>query len=154
MEQEEKEGKEEITVKQEELQAEPESIKPPETVRQKSVTETVVKAVTFTASAVAFASVCLYLLYMLCRSVRVYHQDGEGGAYYAGSCLIQRTANGFELRISDRILEQSATGQFELRPGCLFVKKYKGEELLVIAGNRRESVWIDREIPLRISSYI
>ena len=112
--------------------------------------EPVVKAVTFTVSGVAFAAVLLFLLYMMLRSVRVYHQDGEGGSKYAGSYLLKKTETGFEVSLPDLILEQSATGQFTLRTGRLFAQRHKGEELVVLAGRRKEAVWIARGFLCRL----
>ena len=49
------------------------------------------------------------------------------------------------------IWEHSATGQYSLKLGKLFAKRNKGKELIVVMGNRKEAVWIDKEIPLRVS---
>ncbi len=56
--------------------------------------------------------------------------------------------------IPDMIWEHSATGQYSLRPGRIFVKRNKGKELTVIAGEQRGSVWIDREIPFRVTMHV
>lgn len=146
-------GKEETTVKQREVKAKPVMAVRQGTMKKTGVMEPVVKAVTFTVSGVAFAAVLLFLLYMMLRSVRVYHQDGEGGSKYAGSYLLKKTETGFEVSLPDLILEQSATGQFTLRTGRLFAQRHKGEELVVLAGRRKEAVWIDREIPLKLVTF-
>lgn len=149
----EKISRETTEVKPEVLLAEPVEEAQKTVLTKAGVVEVVTKAVVFTVSSVALAAVLLYLVYMLCRSVRVYHQDGEGGSRYAGSCIMKRTKDGFEMRIPEMILEQSATGEFILRPGTVFSKRHKGEELLVMAGKKKEAVWIDNEIPLRVSAY-
>ena len=114
----------------------------------------VVKAVTFTISGIMLASGMLYLIYLMFRSIQVYDCDGEGKARYAGSCIMKRTGDGFEVKIPDMIWEHSATGQYSLRPGRTFVKRNKGKELTVIAGEQRGSVWIDREIPFRVTMHV
>lgn len=114
--------------------------------------EKVIKAVTFTVSSIMLAAGLFYLIYLMFRSIQVFDCDGEGNTKYAGSCIMKKTEEGFQVRIPDMIWERSATGQYSLKPGKLFAKKNKGKELLVIMGDRKEAVWIDREIPLRISS--
>ena len=114
----------------------------------------VVKAVTFTISGIMLASGMLYLIYLMFRSIQVYDCDGEGKARYAGSCIMKRTGDGFEVKIPDMIWEHSATEQYSLRPGRTFVKRNKGKELTVIAGEQRGSVWIDREIPFRVTMHV
>ncbi len=146
-------GKEETTVKQKEVKAEPVLAVRQGTMKKTEVMAPVVKAVTFTVSGVAFAAVLLFLLYMMLRSVGVYHQDGEGGSRYAGSYMMKKTENGFEVNLPDLLLEQSSTGQFTLRTGRLFARRHKGEELVVLAGRRKEAVWIDWEIPLKLATF-
>ena len=114
----------------------------------------VVKAVTFTISGIMLASGMLYLIYLMFRSIQIYDCDGEGKARYAGSCIMKRTGDGFEVKIPDMIWEHSVTGQYSLRPGRTFVKRNKGKELTVIAGEQRGSVWIDREIPFRVTMHV
>ncbi len=146
--------KEEISVKQQEVNAESVTVLQTETMKKNDVAAPVVKAVTFTVGSVAFAAVLLYLLYMMFRSIRVYHQDGEGASHYAGSCMMKKTENGFEVKLPDMIVEQSATGQFSLRPGGIFASRHKGEELLILAGERKEAVWIDKEIPFKLAVFV
>lgn len=110
----------------------------------------VVKAVTFTVSSIMLASGFIYLIYLMFRSIQIYDCDGEGRIKYAGSCIMKKTEEGFEVRIPHMIWERSDTGQYSLRPSRIFVKRNKGKELIVIAGERKEPVWIDREIPLRV----
>ena len=144
---------EETTVKQQEVKAEPVLTVQPETVKRKGDVAPVVKAITFTVSGVAFAAVLLFLFYMMLRSIRVYHQDGEGGSCYAGSYMMKKTENGFEVNLPDTVLEQSATGQFILRTGKMFAKRHRGEELVILTGRRKEAVWIEREIPLKLATF-
>lgn len=146
--------KEEEMVKLPEVKAMPVSNSQLQTAKKKEVMAPVVKAITFTVSGVAFTAVLLYLLYMMFRSIKVYHQDGEGGSRYAGSCMMKKTENGFEVKLPDMILEQSTTGQFVMRPSGIFAVRYKGEELMVLSGRRKESVWIDREIPLKLTTFV
>ena len=113
--------------------------------------EKVVKAVTFTVSGIMLAAGLLYLIYLMFRSIQIFDCDGEGNTKYAGSCIMKKTEEGFEVRIPDMIWEHSATGQYSLKPGKLFAKRNKGKELIVMMGNRKEAVWIDKEIPLRVS---
>ena len=145
--------KKETVVKQPEVKAASDSEIKPETVKKKEVAAPVVKAVTYTVSSVAFAAVLLYLLYMMFRSIRVYHQDGKGVSHYAGSCMLKKTENGFEVKLPDMLVEQSATGQFILRPGSVFASHHKGEELLILTGKRKDAVWIDKEIPFRLTVF-
>ncbi len=148
------EKKEETVVKQPEVKAAPDSEVKSETVKKEEVVAPVVKAVTYTVSSVAFAAVLLYLLYMMFRSIRVYHQDGEGASHYAGSCMLKKTENGFEVRLPDMIVEQSATGQFILRTGSIFASRHKGEELMILTGKRKDAVWIDKEIPYKLAVFV
>ena len=148
-----KEKTEEGAVKQKEVNAAAVAAVKPKTIWQKQAIAPVVKAVTYTVSSVAFSAVLLYLLYMMLRSIRVYHLDGEGDSHYAGSCIMKKTENGFEVKLPDMILEQSVTGQYILRPGRIFTARHRGEELLILTAQRRESVWVDREIPLKMATF-
>ena len=150
----EREKTEEGSVKQQQANAAGTSAVKPKTIWQKQAIAPVVKAVTYTVSSVAFAAVLLYLFYMMLRSIRVYHQDGEGGSHYAGSCIMKKTESGFEVKLPDMILEQSLTGQYTLRPGRIFAARHKGEELLILTAQRKESVWVDREIPLKMATFL
>lgn len=147
------EEKKEVTVRQQEINAVRVSGIQPETIKKENVIVPVVKAVTFTMGSVAAAAVLLYLLYMVLRSIKIYHLDGEGNSHYAGSCMMKKTENGFEVKLPDMIIEQSATGQFLLQPGSMFASNHKGEELMILAGNRKEAVWIDKEIPLKLVTF-
>lgn len=142
--------KEIIREKAAETAAKPETGKRSGIVRQTEATERIVKAVTFTVSGIMLASGMLYLIYLMFRSIQIYDCDGEGNLKYAGSCIMKKTEEGFEVKIPDMIWEHSATGQYSLRPGRIFAGRNKGKELAVTAGEHRESVWIDREIPLRM----
>ena len=66
---------------------------------------------------------------------------------------MKKTENGFEVKLPDMILEQSVTGQYILRPGRIFTARHRGEELLILTAQRRESVWVDREIPLKMATF-
>lgn len=146
-------GQETVTVRQPEVNTGHISGIQPETIKRGDVIVPVVKAITFTMGSVAAAAVLLYLLYMMLRSIKIYHLDGDGKSHYAGSCIMKKTGNGFEVKIPDRIIEQSATGQFVLQPGSMFVSNHKGEELIILAGERKEAVWIDKEIPLKLAVF-
>ena len=114
----------------------------------------VAKAVTFTVSSIMLAAGLIYLIYLMFRSIQIFDCDGEGNVRYVGSCIMKRTEGGFEVRIPNMIWEHSSTGQYNLRPSKAFAKKNKGKELIVMAGENRESVWIDKDIPFRMSMYV
>lgn len=151
-EQKEKYQKEEITVPQKKTAAEP-AVEQLQTVGKRSVLEPVIKAVTYTAGGVALAAGLFYLIFLMYRSIKVYDYDKKEKTRYAGSCVMRKTKSGFEVRIPDMILEHSDTGEYSLRPGKAFAGKHKGEELVIIAGGRKVSVWIEEEIPLRLSAH-
>lgn len=142
-------------IKQEPLAAAPEEEeKEIQTIKDKNTGVPVIKAAAFTLGSVAGTAGILWLMYLLMGTVRIYHSDGEGKMRYAGGCLVKKKEEGFEVTIPLMILEQSNTGQYSLRPGQLFTKRNKGKELLVTAGGKRISVWIDEEIPLRLPTYV
>lgn len=141
--------KETVQAKVPETAAKPEAGKYAKMTKRKEAMGKVVKAVTFTISGIMLASGALYMVYLMFRSLRIYDCDGEGNVKYAGSCIMKKTEDGFEVKIPDMIWEHSSTGQYILKPGRIFVKKNKGKELAVIAGGQGKSVWIDREIPFR-----
>lgn len=145
--------KEEVTVKPKEVNAVQVSQGKKGMMQTGAVVAPVVKAITFTMGGVAVAAGFLYFLYMLFRSIKVYHLDGEGTSHYAGSCLMKKTDNGFAVRLPDMMIEQSSTGQFALRPGSMFASRHKGQELIILAGERREAVWIDKEMPLKLVTF-
>lgn len=146
--------KETVQAKAPETAAKPETGNLSKAVKRMEAAGRVVKAVTFTISGIMLASGMVYLIYLMFRSIQVYDCDGEGNARYAGSCIMKKAGDGFEVKIPDMIWEHSATGQYSLRPGRMFAKRNKGKELTVIAGEQRGSVWIDREIPFRTSMYV
>lgn len=146
--------KETVQAKAPETAAKPETGSLPKTAKRMTAAGKVVKAVTFTISGIMLVSGMLYLIYLMFRSIQIYDCDGEGNVKYAGSCIMKRDGDGFEVKIPDMIWENSVTGQYSLRPGRMFVKRNKGKELTVVAGEQRGSVWIDREIPFRTSMYV
>lgn len=139
-----------ILVEVPETGAEPENNGRMEILARAEAAGKVVKAVTFTVSGIMLASGLIYLIYLMFRSIQIFDCDGEGNVRYAGSCIMKKTENGFEVKIPNMIWESSETGQYVLRPGKMFAGKNKGKELIVMAGESRESVWIDKEIPLRM----
>ncbi|NBI89115.1 hypothetical protein D3Z45_00580 [Lachnospiraceae bacterium] len=142
--------KETVEIEAKETMAGPQAGERTLLAKRAEMVEKVVKAVTFTVSSIMLAAGLLYLIYLMFRSIQVFDCDGEGNIKYAGSCIMKKTEEGFEVRIPDMIWEHSATGQYSLKPGKLFAKKNKGKELIVIMGDRKEAVWIDKEIPLRV----
>lgn len=148
----EKKETEEVTAEQ--IMAEPMTDIDRKTVKKQFILEPVVKAVTFTMGSVILTASVLWLIYLMYRGIKVYHSDGEGGYRYAGSCLMQKIPEGYEVVLPEMITDRSATGQYLLRPGRLFAERHKGKELLVIAGEERKSVWIDSEIPLHLSPFV
>ncbi len=150
-----KEYKEETTqAKVPETAAKPEMGNRSRMTKRMETAGKVVKAVTFTISGIMLAAGMLYLIYLMFRSIQIYDCDGEGNVKYAGSCIMKKTEDGFEVKIPDMIWEHSVTGQYSLRPGRTFVKRNKGKELAVIAGEQRTTVWIDREIPFRTTTCV
>ncbi len=147
--------KETETVIPEPKAAEPVPDKPViKTVSNKNVISPIVKAFTFTIGGVAGVATLIWMCYLFFTSIRIYHSDGDGKTNYAGSCIIKKTENIFEVTIPAMILEQSDTGRFSLRLGGVFYKYHKGKELIVTAGQHKESVWIDKEIPFRVDTYV
>lgn len=144
--------KETVEIEAREMMAGPQAGERALLAKRAETAEKVIKAVTFTVSSIMLAAGLFYLIYLMFRSIQIFDCDGEGNTKYAGSCIMKKTEEGFQVRIPDMIWERSATGQYSLKPGKLFAKKHKGKELLVIMGDRKEAVWVDREIPLRVSS--
>ncbi|TCL60319.1 hypothetical protein EDD76_10213 [Kineothrix alysoides] len=147
--------KEEETKNQESLAAAPmaEEIEI-QTIKDKNTSTPVIKAAAFTVGSVIGTAGILWLMYLLLGTIRIYHSDGEEKLRYAGSCIVKKKEDGFEVTIPRMILEQSNTGQYSLRPGRLFTGRNKGKELLVTAGGQKISVWIDEEMPLRLPTYV
>ena len=152
-------GQEEIYIKEEayvalqSLEAEPEEMKEKEQMKKKEIFKPVVKVITFTISSVVLVTGLVYLFFLMFRSIRVYHYDGEGRPCYGGSCILHRKGDGFEVKIPSVILDQSSTGEYVLKPGKWFVKTGKGRELIVLAGGRKETLWIAEEMPLRLPAF-
>ncbi|HBA68858.1 MAG TPA: hypothetical protein DCZ40_05810 [Lachnospiraceae bacterium] len=134
--------------------SEPENGRSSVRMLRRGAVEKTVKAVTFTVGSIVLVSGLIYLVYLVCRSIQVYDCDGEGKARYVGSCIMKKTEEGFEVRLPNMIWEHSATGQYSLRPGRMFAKKHRGKELMVIAGEHKEAVWIDKEMPLRLTIHV
>ncbi len=147
--------KEKETKKQESLAAAPVAEETEiQTVKDKNTSTPVIKAAAFTLGSVIGTAGILWLIYLLLGTIRIYHSDGEEKLRYAGSCIVKKKEEGFEVTIPRMILEQSNTGQYSLRPGRLFTGRNKGKELLVTAGGQKISVWIDEEMPLRLPTYV
>ncbi len=147
--------KETETVTPEPKAAEPVSEEPLiKNVSSKKVMSPIVKAFTFTLGGVAGVATLIWMCYLFFMSIRIYHSDGDGKTTYAGSCIIRKTEEIFEVSIPAMILEQSDTGRFNLRLGGLFCKYFKGKELIVEAGQQKIAVWIDKEIPFRVDTYV
>ena len=138
-----------ILAKQEEIQ-----VKKKEKPDTRKKVEAVVKAAAFTLGGVAGLAGIFWLIYLFFWSVRIYHIDEENKRRYAGSCMIVKSQEGFLVYIPNILLEQSYTGQYNLCIGYFFSKKNKGKELIVSAGDKKEAVWIDREIPFRLPAYV
>lgn len=144
-------GKKTEEVRPEPVAAGPEPVRTAvKRVRAGGILESAVKAVTFTVGMAAALAGLLWLLYLSYCHVRIYHRDGEEKCRYAGSCMIKRQEEHYELVLPGRIAEQSETGLFCLRPGRIFNRVNKGKELLILAGKQKESVWIGEEIPLHV----
>ena len=114
----------------------------------------IIKAAAFTLGSVISVAAIIWIIYLLFGTIRVYHNGGDGKQHYAGSCIVKKKEGFFEVTIPVMMLEQSVTGQYCLRPGCLFIGRNKGKELIVKAGDQKLSVWIDKEIPLRLPTYV
>lgn len=159
-----KEKKEIVKKEAETVISEPKAAEPiievpaPQKMSNKKEISPILKAFTFTMGSVAGVSTLIWVCYLFFMSIRIYHSDdhgdGEGKYFYAGSCIMKKTEDIFEVTIPSMILEQSDTGRFSLRLGRLFYKRYKGKELIVTTGQQQESVWIDEEIPFRVQTYV
>lgn len=114
----------------------------------------VIKAAVFTMGSVVTIAGIIWMVYLLLGTIRIYHCDGEGKCYYAGSGIVKKKRGNYEMTIPLMIMEQSCTGRYNLKPGRLFAGRNRGKELLVTAGGEKISVWIDEEIPVKLPACV
>ncbi len=109
-----------------------------------------VKMITITAGAfLTLAFLCVFL-YLLAHSVRVYNDDGKGNLSYIGRCLVRTQEDGCSITITDTMLRKAVTNRYCIRSEIFHLWKDKEEELLVVRGERRQSVKIQKEIQVVI----
>lgn len=86
------------------------------------------------------------ILYLLRSSVRVYNDDGKGDMTYLGRCKVRLEEDGYSLEITEAMAEKSVTNRYCIKPGLFALFRGEEEELLVMKGQKRVSVALDKEM--------
>lgn len=105
-----------------------------------------VQAVSITAGALAALLGLFLLLYYLCKSVRLYNDDGEGRLFYLGRCDVCLKEEGYVLEVPASLEEKAVTNRYCIKPGLFLLLKSSEEEMIVCRQEKRVSVHLSREM--------
>ncbi len=105
-----------------------------------------VRIITITIGTLLTLAGGFFFLFYLRHSVKVYNDDGEGRMVYLGRYLLNREENGYVLRVTEAMEEESYTDRYAIKPGIFLVGKKEGEELMVVKGEDRVLVAFSREM--------
>lgn len=108
-----------------------------------------VKIITITAGTLLVLAVLGAFLYLLLCSVRIYNDDGEGNLNYIGRCMVRTQEDGYTVMITDAMVEKAVTNRYCLKSEIFHLGK-REEEILVLRGERRVAVKIQKEMPVVI----
>lgn len=140
--------REQRTVTLEEKSSEKEEISEIQTVEpRKSFLDTRIgKLITITAGGLLTLIGLFVILYLLRSSVMVYNDDGKGDMAYLGRCKVRLEEDGYSIEITEAMAEKSVTNRYCIKPGLFALFRGEEEELLVIKGQKRASVVLDKEM--------
>lgn len=140
--------KETKTVTMEEKSSEGEQIPEIKTVepRQSFLKSPVGRLITVTSGSLLLLTGLFTIIYLLCRSVKVYNDDGKGKMIYLGRCTVKLEEDGYSIEITDAIAEKSITNRYCIKPGLFALFKGEEEELVITKGQKRISVSLSREM--------
>lgn len=105
----------------------------------------VVRVLTVTVGTFIAFTGLFVLYYLLRKSVAVYNDDGNGKMKYLGRCIVQESDNGYLLIITEKMIQNTMTNRYMIRPGIFAWGKEK-EELIVEKQLKRVSVMMEKEM--------
>ena len=88
----------------------------------------------------AFLVVMLYGIKF--RTVRIYNWNGTGFGYL-GRAGIRHNGGGYQVRLKERMADQSYTTLYQICPSKRFVRKNKYADIMLCAGNARCLLHVD-----------
>lgn len=104
------------------------------------------RLITITAGSLLTLIGLFVVLYLLRWSVAVYNDDGRGNMIYLGRCKVKAEEEGYLIQITDAMAEKSVTNRYCIKPGLFALFRGEEEELLVMKGQKRTSVALDKEM--------
>ena len=104
-----------------------------------------VKIVTITTGSLLLIFGILSVLFYFRRSVRLYHDNGEGKFLFLERCFLHMERDGVAVTISKRASEGSLTNRYCIRPGLAGIGTGR-KELLVHKGRGRLCVPVERKM--------
>lgn len=104
-----------------------------------------VKIVTITTGSLLFIFGILSVLFYFRRSVRLYHDNGEGKFLFLERCLLHMERDGMAVTISKRAAESSLTNRYCIKPGLAGLGTGR-KELLIHKGKGRLCVPVERKM--------
>ncbi len=120
--------------------------KPTEQKKSHLLSAPAVKMITVTAGTLVCLAGAGLLLLLFGRSIRVYNDDGKGNQVYLGRGMVKTQEEGYVLLITEKMTEKSLTNRYCLRCDFFHLWKDKEEELIVVKGERRQIVKIQKEM--------
>ncbi len=105
-----------------------------------------VKVITVTVSSLLLLSGLFALLFYLRRSVRVYNDDGEGRLVYLGRCMVRFQEEGYAITITEKMIENSCTNRYCIKPGFFKIGKKEGQELIIYKEGKKTTAYLDKEM--------
>ena len=105
-----------------------------------------VKVITVTVSSLLLLSGLFALLFYLRRSVRVYNDDGEGRLVYLGRCMVRFQEEGYAITITEKMIENSCTNRYCIKPGFFKIGKKEGQEMIIYKEGKKTTAYLDKEM--------
>ena len=99
----------------------------------------------------ALGGILLYLiLFYSLRTADILAMDGDGEYVLIGRRRISKRRDVFQIRIDHRLYARAETEAFEIRPGNRFIRRNKGEWLLVCYEDQKMPLLIEEEMRITI----
>lgn len=99
----------------------------------------------------ALGSILLYVvLFYVLQGAEILAMNREGEYVLTGRRRIVKRRDVFQIRIDRRLYERAETEAFAIRPGNRFIRRNKGEWMLVCCGDQKIPVLIAEEMKLTI----
>ena len=109
-----------------------------------------VKVITVTVSSLLLMSGIFTLLFYFRRSVKVYNDDGEGRMIYLGRCMVSLHEEGYVITITEKMVENSCTNRYCIKPGFFGIGKKEGQELIIYKEGKKTAAYLDTEMIVMI----